>query len=109
MLESWAVFEPCDDRRFFQQEPAVADLQTILPDDLYARLERHLSSTQQDKARFIASAVDEKLARSDEEALSERVTESIDASLRDIEAGRVVDAREGMCQIAEECGIKFDR
>jgi len=87
----------------------MADVTTAIPDALILRLEEYLSSTHQDMDGFIASAVDEKLARSHDAELSARVTQSIDASLKDIEVGRVVDAREGMRSIAAECGIKLDK
>lgn len=87
----------------------MADLNTTLPDELNRRLEEYLSLSREDKAEFVASALDEKLAKSDEDLTSEKVIASIEASLKDIEADRVMDARTAMRRIAADCGITLDR
>jgi predicted transcriptional regulator len=75
-------------------------------DELDARLRAHVDG---DVNEYVEQIITEQLDYEEDPAYRAAVDEQIKASLADIEAGRVVDARQAMRKIAADKGIKLDR
>lgn len=78
-----------------------------ISDELDARLRQRLGDA--DVVEYVEQLITDQLDFEDDPATRAEVDAQIKASLADIEAGRVIDAREAMRQIAREKGIKLDR
>ncbi len=75
-------------------------------DKLDARLRAHVDG---DVNEYVERIITDQLDVEDDPAYRVAVDEQIKASLADVEAGRVQDARQAMREIAAEKGIKLDR
>lgn len=78
-----------------------------LSDKLGARLRDRMGDG--DVSEYVEQVLIEQLDFEDDPATQAKVKAQIDASLADIEAGCVTDARDAMRQIADKKGIKLDR
>jgi predicted transcriptional regulator len=88
-----------------QETSLMAEWTVDVPDDLDARLKSHLAEHGGDLAEFVSQAVDERLTLENDDLQAE-ITAKVEQGLAEIEAGRGVDAREAMRQIAEEFGLR---
>ena len=87
----------------------MAQLTTQIPDELDARLRSHLTANGEDLASFTARAFDELLSVDEDPVLHAELMRRTRRGFEDVDAGRVVDARQAMREIAAEKGIKFNR
>ncbi len=78
-----------------------------VPDDLDARVRQHVGDG--DVAEYVQQVITGQLDFEDNPATQAEVDDQMKESMADIEAGRVMEAREAMRMIAKEKGIQFDR
>ena len=76
-------------------------------DELDSRLRERLGVG--DIAGYVEGLITDQLNYDDDPAYRAKLDEQITASLADIEAGRVTDARDAMRAIAKDKNIKLDR
>lgn len=79
----------------------------IISDELDARLRERLGVDN--PAAFAERLIADHLDEEDDPAYAAEVDRKIKLSMQEFKAGKFIDAREGMCQIAAEHGIKLDR
>jgi predicted transcriptional regulator len=83
--------------------------QVNIPDELVQRVQSHLKTHGEDLATFTARAFDEMLSIDEDPLLHAELVSKTRRGFEDVDAGRVVDARQAMREIAAEKGIKFTR
>ena len=87
----------------------MAQVRTDIPDDLDKRVRSHLEAHGEDLATFTARAFDELLAIDEDPLMSGELIRKTREGLRDIDAGRVTEARQASRELASELGLKFGR
>ena len=87
----------------------MAEVTTRIPDELDARVRSHLNARGEDLAAFTARAFDEQLAVDEDPILQAELVRQTGRAKEEIDAGRGIDARQAMREIAASKGLKFDR
>jgi len=87
----------------------MAQVTTNIPDDLDQRVRSHLETNGEDLASFTARAFDELLSIDEDPLLHAELVRKTRKGLDDVDADRVLDARQAMRDIATEKSIKFTR
>lgn len=82
---------------------------THIPDDLDQRVQSHLKIHGADLASFTARAFDGLLSIDEDPLLRAELEDKSRRGLAEVDAGKVVDARQAMREIAAEKRIKLTR